>query len=421
MGCLLFQRHGSHFNRRGWASCLHSITVSYLSPLRPLLSIKNSCCLYDVLANPLAAGLFNFTITPTRAGLVTIYAGIAYSGGLSATYYSDDAFSAPVALRTDTALDFAAPPWYIRAVAPTAGAGALYSVAWGGFIRPRYSQVYTFSALLRDEGAAGACDGRVALWIDNAIVLAQWDSLASAIPAGTFLMSRAEQLFAVSIRYKAPAAAAAAGGPGAFRLLWQTNFRGRKIQQQVIPAGRLHWMLPASGAAVVARVMSAAASVSATRMQGSYSGALTASDEDGGAAAAFNATLTLCDPFGNPALPPPDNILAVRVRSVATLVETRPALHYTGGSTFQVTYVLSPAAIFSRALFIVQAAARGGLDADFFDDGRLLNQVSAQKSTSLTYHTVFLVHFCIFFPISGSAAFYPLLTQIESCCRLQIG
>jgi hypothetical protein len=313
-------------------------------------------------------------MTPTRAGLVTIFAGIAYPGGLPATYYSDDSFSAPAALRTDTALDFAAPPWFIPGVAPTVAAGALYSVAWAGFIRPRYSQVYTFSAVLRDEGAAGTCDGRVALWIDNAVVLAQWNSLASAIPSGTFLMSRAEDLFAVSIRYKAPAAAAAVGGPGAFRLLWQTNYRGRKILQQVIPAGRLHWMLPASGAAVVALVMSAAASVAATWMQGSYSGALTASDEDGGAAAAFNATLTLQDPFGNPALPPPDNILAVRVRSVATLAEARPTLVYTGGSTFQVTYVLSPAAIFSRALFIVRAAAQGGLDAEYFDDGRLLNQ-----------------------------------------------
>jgi hypothetical protein len=171
-------------------------------------------------------------------------------------------------------------------------------------------------------------------------------------------------------------------------------------------------MVPVGGAAVTALVMSAAASVGASWMQGSYSGALAASDEDGGAAAAFNATLTLRDPFGNPALSPPDNILAVRVRSVATLAEARPTLVYTGGSMFRITYVLSPAAIFSRALFILQAAARGGLDAEFFDDGRLLNQVFGRSN----FHPRPIGGFLLLSSYTGSCLSLYLLSAIVSHC-----
>jgi hypothetical protein len=322
-------------------------------------------------------GPYNFSLQPTRAGLITIFTGLAYPGGLPATYYQDAAFSIPFATRTDAGINFAVPPWPGNTF-PATTPGAMFSIAWSGLVRPKYKQVYTFSAVLSDiilSSASAASAGRVALWIDNAVVLSQWDSLASLQASGTFYISKPDELFSIDLRYKSLASSFVAGGPGAFRLRWQTNWRGRIITQEAVPMGVLYWGVPVGGVPVTATVIAAAAVVGSASLQGSYFGALTASDADGGTSVTFNASLTIRDSFGNPALPPPANILAVRVRSVATLVEVQPLVVYSAGSTFKISYTLTPAAIFARALFIIQAAASGGLNAEYFDDGRLLNRV----------------------------------------------
>ena len=322
-------------------------------------------------------GFFKFSLLLTRAGPVSIFAGLAYPGGLSATYYTDDSFSAPADTSLDSEIDFSSPPWPGKSV-PEASAGSLFSVLWSGYVMPDFAQVYTFSFVLLDSGGSnigGSCAGRVALWIDNAVVVSQWNSLASVEPTGTFLLTRADSLSAIDIRYKAPASSFAAGGPGSLRLYWQTDWRGQSVQQEVVPPGSLYWAVAAGGKPDSASVLAAAATIGTASLEGSYSGQLYASDSDGGASATFNASLTMRDPFGNPALPPPANILAVRVQSVATLAQTQPLLVYAGGSTFQMSYTLMPASIYARAIFIMQAAARGGLNAEYFDDGRLLDRV----------------------------------------------
>ena len=367
-------------------------------------------------------GLYNFILLPTRAGPVTICTGLAYPGGLQATYYQDDSFSIPFAGRTDAGVDFAIPPWPGTNV-PAAPPGAMYSIAWSGLVRTKFNQIYTFSAVLLDTGASitsASCSGRVALWIDNALVLSQWDSLASLQPSGTFLLSRPDGLYTIDLQYKSMATSFAAGGPGAFRLFWQTNWRGRIIQKGAVPMGLLYWTVPAGNIPVRAMVIAAAAIVGATSLQGSYAGALTASDQDGGTSVNLNASLTLRDPFGNPALPPPANILAVRIRSVATLVEVIPSLVYAGGSTFQISYTLNPAALFTRALFIVQAAAIGGLNAEYFDDGRLLNRVMCllQNNSNLVHHNSYTLRILFESKHSSVKAHTFIHLNIERACML---
>ncbi len=82
-------------------------------------------------------GLYRFNLTLTRAGPFSLFVGVAYGGGLAATYYHNDSDSArPAAARLDPQLDFAGPPWAAPAAPDAAAGGGMYAVTWSGLGRP---------------------------------------------------------------------------------------------------------------------------------------------------------------------------------------------------------------------------------------------------------------------------------------------
>jgi len=85
-----------------------------------------------------------------------------------------------------------------------------YGVRWSGFISPTLAGVYTFHAHFHDSTGN---DDRVKLWIDNQLVIQQWNSLAVSQKAiGTFHFAMAyPSAYTISVHYKNPGTATAGG------------------------------------------------------------------------------------------------------------------------------------------------------------------------------------------------------------------
>ena len=80
-----------------------------------------------------------------------------------------------------------------------------FSVRWTGFIKPSRTDQYTFYAPLHGSSGTGPTKERVQLWIDNSLVIAQWASLATVDPSGTFSFPIADDYYNLVMDYKVDA------------------------------------------------------------------------------------------------------------------------------------------------------------------------------------------------------------------------
>mmetsp|Transcript_34887 Transcript_34887/g.82189 ORF Transcript_34887/g.82189 Transcript_34887/m.82189 type:complete len:5981 (-) Transcript_34887:63-18005(-) len=220
-----------------------------------------------------AAGLVDEALLETYQGSgIVRLSSTEYPGGLTATYYDiagtddgttltyDPGFSSPVystwcttAQPCDETIDFSHAgggplevykktygeyPEAIGSLGHIAGplaatyydhpskgwvkderlANSEYGVRWSGFISPTLAGIYTFHAQLSDTSIK---DDRVKLWIDDQIVIQQWNSLAvNGKAAGTFYFSGSyPSAYKISLHYKNPTASAA--NPAGLTLRWE--------------------------------------------------------------------------------------------------------------------------------------------------------------------------------------------------------
>jgi len=206
-----------------------------------------------------AAGLIDAALIRTQQGAgITRLSSTEYPGGLTATYYDvagddpgtsatyDPGFSSPrfstwctTAQSCDRTIDFshaaAASNFkftygeYPEDIGTFGNTGASaeayldhesagwmvdermvdseYGVRWAGYVSPTLAGVYTFHAELHHAAATGV-DDRVKLWIDNQLVIQQWNSLAvSGKAEGTFYFAAAyPSAYKISMHYKNPTA-----------------------------------------------------------------------------------------------------------------------------------------------------------------------------------------------------------------------
>lgn len=145
--------------------------------------------------------VMNFNITTAGSGLINAW--VAQSGGLHATYFDTEALGSALYVREDTTVDFSGTgdasstsEW--PGATGEAVTADTFSVKWFGFVRPPSDFVYTFSMEIMDTTAAGTNE-RVKLWVDNQLVINQWDSLVAVLPSGTFHFSTAEVCSAASV------------------------------------------------------------------------------------------------------------------------------------------------------------------------------------------------------------------------------
>ena len=109
----------------------------------------------------------------------------------------------------------------------------IFGVRWVGFVRPSRSTQYTFHIPLK----TGGLTERVKLWVDNSIVIQQWNSIASATPSGTIGFATGNGYYDISMVYQGTAAAL-----NGYQLLWENTASGvpnDDVSRGRIPSTRL--------------------------------------------------------------------------------------------------------------------------------------------------------------------------------------
>ena len=175
----------------------------------------------------------NYTLT---LGVDGKYISNIVSGGLFATYYSDSGNASllvPVAIKEDSQIDFSGDgvghtagvdafvdnwPWKgLKQLSSSAAvyANSNFSARWTGLIEPIYNQTYTFNLQMNDV------DERVRLWVDNSLIIDEWESLASLYPIGTYHFDKDFALYDIKIEF-----VERGGNARRLTLLWETDSAG---------------------------------------------------------------------------------------------------------------------------------------------------------------------------------------------------
>lgn len=129
-------------------------------------------------------------ITTTVAGTHTAQAWLALPGGLGATYYSD--FNLAAGKAEESSLWNGPLDW--SSASPT-GIVSKTAARWRGFLRPDFSGTYNIRTLLQ------TVEERVKLWVDNLLLIQNWNSLSSRVLDGTIILT-AMNYYEVMVEYR---------------------------------------------------------------------------------------------------------------------------------------------------------------------------------------------------------------------------
>lgn len=142
--------------------------------------------------------------------------GPVTTNGLNAVYFKGTSFNEKVLERTDARIDFA---WHEGAPDPKVGADT-FSVRWSGFIKPRFTETYTFT-VFSDDG--------VGLWIDSEEIIANWTDHSEAADQGTVSLMAGE-LYPLRMEYYENR------GDATITLLWASESQAT----QIVPSSVLY-------------------------------------------------------------------------------------------------------------------------------------------------------------------------------------
>jgi len=165
---------------------------------------------------------------------------LAYSGGLSATYYDTTTFTSPAFVNLNVgAVDYShdlstGRPLgsYDSAAGTGLSADNLYSVRWAGLLRPCRSDTYTFYTDVM------TIDERVRLWVDNSLIIDSWTSLSGTETSGTYLFALANDFYDITIEFAAQPPGTSSTG---LTLKWENdnNMGGNPTSKGVVRTDRL--------------------------------------------------------------------------------------------------------------------------------------------------------------------------------------
>lgn len=127
--------------------------------------------------------------------------------GLTTSLYNGAAFDTLVSQRIDPVIEFVA-----SSGSPGVGVNVdNFSVRWEGFIKPMYTETYTFY-ITHDDGAK--------LWVNGTLVVDQWTTIGTH--SGTIALT-AGSFYDIKIEWKDT------GGTAEFRLEWQSTSQKREV------------------------------------------------------------------------------------------------------------------------------------------------------------------------------------------------
>jgi hypothetical protein len=149
------------------------------------------------------------TATPTPKPTATPTPTQAVNGLKGEYFKSTNLSGSPVLTRTDATINF---DW--KKAAPASSVKAdLFSVRWTGFVKPAYSQTYTF--------CVGADDG-VRLWIDNKQLVNYWKDQSYTERCSTISL-KANTKYAIKLEYYENYDTAS------IKLFWQSASQAKQI------------------------------------------------------------------------------------------------------------------------------------------------------------------------------------------------
>ncbi|MBI2617820.1 hypothetical protein HYW55_06830 [Candidatus Gottesmanbacteria bacterium] len=123
------------------------------------------------------------TITPTPTRTPT-----PILNGLTGVYFNNKDLTAKVLTRIDPRINFR---WYQAAPADSMQADT-FSIRWTGFVKPKYSQSYTFYAQT-DDG--------VRLWVNNILIIDKWVNKGATEVASTPIKLSANTKYPIKMEY----------------------------------------------------------------------------------------------------------------------------------------------------------------------------------------------------------------------------
>jgi hypothetical protein len=157
--------------------------------------------------------------------------------GLSATYYNAQptgtaevgGATTPVKAVVEDTVDWSGMTPTDRPY-PQSVTNGEFSVRWTGFVRSTApaGYIHTFHTTLVNIGNT---DERVQLWIDNSLVISQWNSLSTSQPSGTVSLSASGAYYSLIMDYKVGTTS-----PRGIQLKWTSAYGGT---EQVVPASLL--------------------------------------------------------------------------------------------------------------------------------------------------------------------------------------
>ncbi|MGL4232148.1 MAG: PA14 domain-containing protein [Casimicrobium sp.] len=139
----------------------------------------------------------------------------AAGDGLTACYFNNVNFTAPVLSRIDPQIDF---NWSNQSPATNIG-NDTFSVRWDGTIAPRHTEQYTFSTL-SDDG--------VRLWVNDQLLIDQWNDHAATLHEGKITLEAGKR-YAIRMEYYEN------GGLAQIQLRWKSASQS----EEVIPTSQL--------------------------------------------------------------------------------------------------------------------------------------------------------------------------------------
>jgi len=114
------------------------------------------------------------SFTATRAGINYIWVSLAERGGLHATYYTD---RTDLSAKNETSRVSATAATLDLRFANNRTRVNRYSAKWTGLLKSSISGTYTF--FLGSDLTSSARTERVKLWVDNSLVINEWDTLST--------------------------------------------------------------------------------------------------------------------------------------------------------------------------------------------------------------------------------------------------
>jgi hypothetical protein len=184
-------------------------------------------------------GRYNVAYLVTKAGPMDVYSMLAVTGGIMATYYDSVAATFYSSVSGDYYSEYSLPSKarkdsniYINNYFATNGGGTcacdvlgvasgdaqdpvsgkcscattslvqdqVFAARWSGLIRPCTSALYTFKPILYSDSNN---QERVKLWLDNKLVIDQWNSLAATGPTVTFAFPVSMDYYELKMEYRA--------------------------------------------------------------------------------------------------------------------------------------------------------------------------------------------------------------------------